>query len=60
MCLLCRAGCFILVDLFRQPDESPPQYHERQQEEVMSMWTALSTEERSCMTDHMLKVCPCT
>ena len=46
------------MDIFRQPNESLPKYHIRQQEEVTNMWTALSFEERSRMTDHMLKVCP--
>lgn len=56
MPLHCRAGCFIIVDLYRQPNESMPQYHDRQQDEVTNMWTALTTEERGSMTDHMLKV----
>ena len=40
-----RKGCFILVDIYRLPGESLAEYHERQQHEVTSRWTALSTEE---------------
>lgn len=53
----CRGGCFIMVDIYRTPGEGLAAYHDRQQREVISKWTAFSTEERRSLTDRMLKVC---